>query len=267
MGAEFIAEEGVLKGLILSLESSEVWTIGRDPDLSDIAIEDPKASRVHLRVLKKEEGYFVENLSATNPILVGDAPVSTPMLLHEGDLLTIGGSIFRFYPAGAPAAYGFVSEKQYEEEGESEKREPEEEPVEKLHEEEEPAEELHEAAEERPQVEDKKFDEEVFEEGELSLERAPAEEVFGEALFDESKVPQLDIDLTQTTRFILKVIAGPNTGAEFALDLDGTYLSGTDTVSCDIIFNDLSVSREHARLHVSKEGIITIQDLGSRNGV
>ena len=65
MGAEFIAEEGVLKGLILSLESGEEWTIGRDPDLCTIVIEDPKASRLHARVRKTEVGYSIENLSTT----------------------------------------------------------------------------------------------------------------------------------------------------------------------------------------------------------
>ena len=98
-------------------------------------------------------------------------------------------------------------------------------------------------------------------------EEEPEEEHLHDTLFEESEVPHMRIDLTQTTRFILKVIAGPNTGAEFALDVDRYYLIGTDTATCDIVFNDLSVSREHARLAVNKEGVVTIQDLGSRNGV
>src|SRR5262245_60252443 len=100
MGAEFIAEEGVLKGLILSLEKGEEWTIGRDPDLSTLVIEDPKASRRHMRIRKTEEGYSVENLSETNPVLIGDVPLVAPTLLHDGDLLRVGDSLFRFYAEG-----------------------------------------------------------------------------------------------------------------------------------------------------------------------
>ncbi len=63
MSAEFIAEEGVLKGLILSLEKGEEWSIGRDPEQSTLVIEDPKVARKHLICRKTEEGYVVESLA------------------------------------------------------------------------------------------------------------------------------------------------------------------------------------------------------------
>jgi type III secretion system YscD/HrpQ family protein len=265
MGAEFIAEEGVLKGLILSLERGEEWTIGRDPDLSSIAIEDPKASRLHMRIRKTDAGYLVENLSETNPVLIGGEPISLPTLLHEGDLLTIGGSVFRFYPEGLPGgefrfeeAYPFEEEEAFSEEEPSAQPPEEEAPIEEPSKGEGGAEEK----EELPLA-----GEEIFEEKIPSFEKEPEEERLEESLFEEPQPSELRIDLTQITRFILKVIAGPNTGAEFAVDLDHSYLVGTDTATCDIVFNDLSVSREHARLIVTKEGKITIQDLGSRNGV
>jgi len=260
MGAEFIAEEGVLKGLILSLERGEEWTIGKDPDLSTIVIEDPKASRCHARVRKMKEGFYVENLSESNPVLIHGAPVSAPTLLHERDLVTIGGTVFCFYPRGAPFDYGFESEALFEEDEEAEEPFKEKEPAEK-----EISENIEEPLQGKKEPEKKPEGRE---------KRAPSfgkekmqEEDLDETLFEESEVPELSVDLTQTTRFILKVIAGPNTGAEFALDLDRSYLIGTDTATCDVGFNDLSVSREHARLTVSKEGRINIQDLGSRNGV
>lgn len=238
MGAEFIAEKGVLKGLILSLERGEEWTIGRDPDLSAIVIEDPKASRIHLRIHKTEKGYVAENLSDSNPALVNGKALSESTLLHEGDLVTIGGSAFRFYPEGAAGdQFAFEVESDNDE-----------------------------AAEESEEKEEAPREEFAAEEA-SAFEQGPEEDVFEEELFEESEIPELEIDLTPSTRFILKVIAGPNTGAEFALDLDRSYLIGTDTSTCDIVFNDLSVSREHARLSVSKEGKITLEDLGSRNGV
>ena len=49
MTARFIAEEGLLKGLILPLEEGNEWIIGRDPDACQLLLEDPAASRKHLR--------------------------------------------------------------------------------------------------------------------------------------------------------------------------------------------------------------------------
>lgn len=259
MGAEFIAEEGVLKGLILSLESGEEWTIGRDPDLCTIVIEDPKASRLHARLRKTDVGYSIENLSTTDPLLLNGESIKIPTILKDDDQIQIGTSTFRFYPEGAPVDYLFETESQYEEEeAETEDRPLNQRaaPFDESITEEEPSESL---------------EEEVFGSQMPSFDQNPEEESeeshLHDTLFEESEVPQMKIDLTQTTRFILKVIAGPNTGAEFALDVDRFYLIGTDTATCDIVFNDLSVSREHARLAVNKEGVVTIQDLGSRNGV
>ena len=69
------------------------------------------------------------------------------------------------------------------------------------------------------------------------------------------------------TRWLLKVISGPNAGAEFSLEEGKTYLLGKDPSLNDVIFNDLSVSRQHARLSVDEQGHVYIQDLGSRNGL
>ncbi len=237
MKAEFIAVEGVLKGLILSLERGDEWTLGRDPDLSTLVIEDPHASRRHLRIQKTDEGYVVENLSDKNPAMIGDQVIEVPTLLHDGDELKIGGSLFRFHEEGVPFDYGFESDIR---EDEDEEKEPE-----------------HLIADE----EDK---DDVFEEPKSSFEEEEKlpeeEEIYEEPISSH-------IDLTPSSRFIIKVIAGPNTGAEFALDQDRSYLIGTDTSICDIVFNDLSVSREHARLSVSGDGKTTIHDLNSRNGV
>lgn len=214
MGAEFIAEEGTLKGFVLSLDEGEEWIIGRDPDQCSLVIEDPRASRKHLLCKKTAEGYLIQNLSDANPVSVNDQIMTGPTLLHDKDRVKIGGSVFRFYQEGIPdeissgAGAGLPVANEWENTIE----------------------------EERP-----------FE--------------------ASSELPEVHFDLSQTSRFIIKVIAGPNTGAEFALDVDRSYLIGTDTSSCDIIFNDLSVSREHARLTIAPDGTVTISDLNSRNGV
>ncbi len=68
------------------------------------------------------------------------------------------------------------------------------------------------------------------------------------------------------TPFILKVISGPNAGAEIQLEQGRSYTLGKDPDSCDVVFQDLSVSRTHARLTLSPEGEIDLEDLGSKNG-
>lgn len=71
----------------------------------------------------------------------------------------------------------------------------------------------------------------------------------------------------ESARWIIKVIAGPNLGAEFELHEDSTFIVGKDPNHCDILFQDLSVSRQHARISVSRGGEVTIEDLGSLNKV
>jgi len=68
-------------------------------------------------------------------------------------------------------------------------------------------------------------------------------------------------------RWIIKIISGPNAGAEFGLHEDSSYVIGKDPNTCDIIFQDLSVSRQHAEISVTPDGRVVIKDLGSRNKV
>lgn len=210
--AEFVAEEGKLLGLVLTLRDADVWTIGRDPESSDLVVEDPKVSRKHLICRKTEEGYILENLSLTNPTKVNEDPVLEPRLLHEGDKVSIGSTTFHFYMREAPKV--------------------EEEVVEIVP---------------------------TFSEGDVEHETLFKNE-------EENLVPQVHFDLSASNRFVFKVVLGPNTGAELALDLGRDYMIGTDTTSCDIVFHDLSVSRQHARLSTKADGLLFIEDLDSRNG-
>ncbi|MCY3974094.1 MAG: type III secretion system inner membrane ring subunit SctD [Simkaniaceae bacterium] len=67
-------------------------------------------------------------------------------------------------------------------------------------------------------------------------------------------------------RRIIKIIAGPNAGGEFGLHEGETHVIGKNPDACDIVFQDLSVSRRHAEIVVSEERV-TIRDLGSRNKI
>jgi type III secretion system YscD/HrpQ family protein len=84
--------------------------------------------------------------------------------------------------------------------------------------------------------------------------------------FEEPEAASYELPVSQD-RWMIKVISGPNTGAEFTLQPDHVYIIGKDPNVSDIIFQDLSVSRQHARLIADPEGKVFIEDLGSRNGV
>ena len=77
----------------------------------------------------------------------------------------------------------------------------------------------------------------------------------------------LPFNLISEAPLMLKVIAGPNAGAEIGIEKGRVYTIGKDPNSSDIVFQDLSVSRNHARLGVSPDGVIDIEDLGSKNGI
>lgn len=93
-----------------------------------------------------------------------------------------------------------------------------------------------------------------------------------DTLFDENApagkdaLAEINFDLVDTGRWLLKVIGGPNNGAEFSMQASSTYVIGTDPNSCDIVFHDTSVSRQHARISVTADEKIFIEDLKSRNG-
>lgn len=202
MNRYLIAEEGPLAGMIIVLDEekeSKEWSLGRDPDTSDIVLEDPMVSRRAATIRFTPEGFLFENLSTVNPATQNGMVIAEPVLLKEGDILQIGSTFFTFTDI-APAV--------------------EEEPLP------EPAEE--------------------------ETAAAPSELPFGE---------------TPETRWLLKVISGPNAGAEFAMHKGTSYLLGKDPNTCDVVFQDLSVSAQHARLSITGDDNIFIEDLGSRNGV
>jgi pSer/pThr/pTyr-binding forkhead associated (FHA) protein len=97
MAARFVAEEGLLKGQIFSLEMGDEWYIGRDPEVSQILLEDPSVSRRHVLCRRTPEGFLIENLSITNPILINESPVYAPQILQNDDTVKIGDGLYRFH--------------------------------------------------------------------------------------------------------------------------------------------------------------------------
>ena len=84
---------------------------------------------------------------------------------------------------------------------------------------------------------------------------------------DTSDLSEVSFGMPSMTRWMMKVISGPNAGAEFSLERGGSYILGKDPSLSDLVFHDLSVSRQHARISVDEEEHVFIEDLGSRNGL
>lgn len=103
MTARLIAEEGTLRGLVLTLEEGNEWHLGRDPDANELVLQDSRVSRQHGLIRQSDQGFLIENLSQTNPILVGGKPLQTPTLLKEGDTVKVGGTTFKFTTADVDA--------------------------------------------------------------------------------------------------------------------------------------------------------------------
>jgi len=98
-------------------------------------------------------------------------------------------------------------------------------------------------------------------------ERIPqTEEPEPTLLEDSADLATLSIASPPDARWMIKVITGPNSGAEFYMHKGKTYVIGKDASLCDIILQDLSVSRQHARITVDDVDQVFIEDLGSRNG-
>lgn len=93
-------------------------------------------------------------------------------------------------------------------------------------------------------------------------ERAPESDQ-GSPLFLEeaSDLATLSMATPPDARWMIKVITGPNSGAEFFMQKGRSYIIGKDPEVCDIIFQDLSVSRQHAKITLDDEAQVTIEDL------
>lgn len=250
MTAKLVAEEGLLKELVLSFEEGEQWIIGRDPDACQLIIEDPAASRKHVSCKKSPLGITIENLSVTNPVYVNDEMIAEPKLLQQGDLVKIGDTLFRYYNE------------------------------EEIHLEEDELPLFNEPAEITSELDSEEGTEETnipevnqapFPTKIPPISNDSPHEEENDTIFDmngsqNAGLTQINFDLMETGRWLLKVVGGPNNGAEFSMQSGSSYTIGTDPNSCDIVFYDNSVSRQHARITISQDDQLAIEDLRSRNG-
>ncbi len=89
---------GVMVGQQIELQDEPIM-IGRASDCT-LALPFANVSRNHCRVFRQEESVQIEDLGSTNKTFVNGAPISEPVKLKDGDRVTVGKSVLKFF-AGA----------------------------------------------------------------------------------------------------------------------------------------------------------------------
>lgn len=74
-------------------------TIGREPK-NEVVVDMDNVSRRHARVAMREGKAFVADLGSTNGTYLNDQEVLNETPLRSGDLIKVGGSIFKFLYGG-----------------------------------------------------------------------------------------------------------------------------------------------------------------------
>src|SRR4051812_37297621 len=81
-------------GRRLQLEAP-ILTLGRG-DTNDVVLDHDNVSRFHAEVHNKNDHFAIIDKGSTNGTFVNDRRVKKEHLLNSGDLVKIGGSIFKF---------------------------------------------------------------------------------------------------------------------------------------------------------------------------
>lgn len=250
MVAKLIVEEGDLKGSTFNLEKKrDRWVIGSDPEECQLVLNNPSISLQHALISRIPEGLLIENLSQTNPTRINEEEMGLlPRLLEEGDLIQIGEESLRYYDSKDFESY-------LNQEEETEMATPEQ------------------TVEAETEIEKSVEAETEIEESPTPLpspayeEPSESEEAFVEEEIEPPALAKINFGLVEAGRWLLKVVNGPNTGAEFYMEAGRSYVLGTDPHHSDVIFHDKSVSRQHVRITITPEDTLFIEDLQSRNGV
>ncbi len=86
-----MTEEGKL---LVSLEQ-DTYTIGKKRGEADLVLEDPLVSRLHARIVKEPDGYYLEDMNSTNGTLKNGLRMQPyeKKKLEEGDEITFGKKV------------------------------------------------------------------------------------------------------------------------------------------------------------------------------
>lgn len=82
-----VSQTGELRGDRWVIDQDEM-IIGRSPDC-DMVVPDRKVSREHARLRKTSDGVVVEDLGSKNGTHVNGSPITKPVLLQDGDVISV----------------------------------------------------------------------------------------------------------------------------------------------------------------------------------
>jgi pSer/pThr/pTyr-binding forkhead associated (FHA) protein len=83
--------------------SGEQLTVGRSAG-NDLVLADPEVSRRHMRVVRRLDGFAVEDAGSTNGTFVNGQRITHLTLLQDGDTIDLGDTVRLRFMSLAPAA-------------------------------------------------------------------------------------------------------------------------------------------------------------------
>lgn len=241
MSAYLSLTNGPDEGATFSLKGQGPWVIGNDPDEVDFLIHDSSIGRTQLLIEKREETFFIKNLQLDVLCEKNEEPILQDFVeIIDLDHVSIGNTQAKFH----------LEIKN--------KKDTNSAAFDAIFADDETAKELPEIGSNLPSDEPEAVD---------PLEEDESEKTAYDTIFEDqdSDIEALPFNLMNDAPLILKVIAGPNAGAEIGLEKNRQYIIGKDPHTSDIVFQDLSVSRNHAKLSINENGSMEIEDLGSKN--
>lgn len=262
---KIIAKKGPNEGSEHSIDSENLpLFIGSNPETCQLLVEGESISDPHATIEFTDEGLQIINLVGDDQVMVnGNVIGSDPVLLKDKDSIDIAAASFSIEEETVE------EDKPINESEAMEEKKPQEESSEELGAQQEAAEEQ-EIAEEDAEKEEITEEQEPSEEEPVEERGVEQSELFGvdELKENEQQLADVNLDyLEKEGRWLLKVVSGPNAGAEFVMQSGLEYFIGTDSTYCQVLFQDMSVSRKHASITISSDGKLKINDLESRNGV
>ncbi len=101
--ALLVVERGPVPTTRIPLQSEQL-TIGRSAG-NDLVLADPEVSRRHIRIVRRADGFAVEDTGSTNGTFVNGQRITHLTLLQDGDTIDLGDTVrLRYLSASEPAA-------------------------------------------------------------------------------------------------------------------------------------------------------------------
>lgn len=84
-----------LQKAIEHFELSDYNSIGREYE-NDLVLDDVLVSRRHAIIIKKNDGFYIEDMKSSNGTYVNDVAVTDDLKLMDGDVITFGDYSYTF---------------------------------------------------------------------------------------------------------------------------------------------------------------------------